>query len=87
MNSLLDYILNPQNRLVLQVKYIILFQKPNALQTRALHITLLYYPSYFCCLKRCLSLWPYSIYTLNSDKISKIWDVVRIKFGDKENKI
>jgi hypothetical protein len=29
----------------------------------------------------------YNIYTLNSDKVSKIWDEMRIKFGCNENKI
>ena len=29
----------------------------------------------------------YSISTLNSDKISKIWDEMRIKFGCSENKV
>jgi hypothetical protein len=29
----------------------------------------------------------YSISTLNLDKISKIWDEMRIKFGCNENKI
>jgi hypothetical protein len=29
----------------------------------------------------------YSISTLNSDKISKIWDEMKIKFGYNENKI
>ena len=31
--------------------------------------------------------FPLSISTLNSDKISKIWDEMRIKFGYNENKI